>query len=139
LFDEPANMGGDTQAAAAAEKLRAAAPGLKLAGQFNEPDDWRYLRTVDVAIVNPGFGVDAATIAQVKARGREAWLYNTGAPRFTAGLWLWTTGATRVTSSGMRACRPPIPMIPPTGARAMCRFSRRGRRFARRGRTSIWR
>ena len=95
LFDEPANMGGDTQAAAAAEKLRAAAPGLKLAGQFNEPDDWRYLRTVDVAIVNPGFGVDAATIAQVKARGREAWLYNTGAPRFTAGLWLWTTGATR--------------------------------------------
>ena len=96
LFDEPANLGGgESGAAATAAKLRAAAPNIRLGGQFNNPGDRRYLDTVDVAIVNPGYGIDAGTIDALKAAGREVWLYNTGATRFTAGLWLWRTGASR--------------------------------------------
>ncbi len=96
LFDEPGNLGGgDDAAATVAAKLRAAAPGIQLGGQFNTPSDRRYLGVVDVALVNPGFGVDARTIEGLKSAGRGAWLYNTGAPRFTAGLWLWRTGASR--------------------------------------------
>ena len=96
LFDEPGNFGGGASGAAAtAAKLREAAPDARLAGQFNNPEDRRYLEAVDVAIVNPGFGVDLSTIEQLKAGGREAWLYNTGSPRFTAGVWLWRTGASR--------------------------------------------
>jgi hypothetical protein len=96
LFDEPGNFGGGDQGAvAAAAKLRAAVPGVKLAGQFNNPSDRSYLPAIDVAVVNPGFGVDAATIASLGAAGHEVWLYNTGAPRFTAGVWLWRTHASR--------------------------------------------
>ena len=96
LFDEPGNFGGgETAAIATAAKLHTAAPGLRLGGQFNNPADRKYLDAVDVAIVNPGFGVDVGTIGELKASGRETWLYNTGAPRFTAGVWLWRTGAAR--------------------------------------------
>ena len=96
LFDEPGNFGGGEAAAAAtAAKLREAVPGLHLGGQFNNPTDRKYLETVDVAIVNAGFGIDVGTIADLKASGHDVWLYNTGAPRFTAGLWLWRTGASR--------------------------------------------
>ena len=96
LFDEPGNLGGgENGAAIAAAKLRAAVPGVKLAGQFNNPGDWRYLDAVDVAIVDPGFGVNVATIEKLRAMGRDPWLYNTGRPRFTAGVWLWLTHASR--------------------------------------------
>ena len=96
LFDEPGNFGGGVSGAAATvAKLRAAAPDILLAGQFNNPEDRRYLDTVNIAIVNPGFGIDVRTIDELKASGRDAWLYNTGAPRFTAGVWLWRTGASR--------------------------------------------
>lgn len=94
LFDEPSNIGGEGAVATAA-RLRELAPGVKLAGQFNAPEDWRFLPAVDVALVNPGFGVDAATIARIRAQGRDAWIYNTGAPRLTAGFWLWLSGASR--------------------------------------------
>ena len=96
LFDEPGNLGGggDGPSAVAAE-LRRAAPGVKLAGQLNHPDDRRYLDSIDVAIVNPGFGIDAGVIEMLKAQGQDVWIYNTGAPRFTAGLWLWRTHASR--------------------------------------------
>ncbi len=96
LFDEPSNFGGGEAAAAAtAAKLHAISPDVRLGGQFNNPADRKYLDDVDVAVVNSGFGIDVGTIAQVKSSGREAWLYNTGAPRFTAGVWLWRTGASR--------------------------------------------
>jgi len=96
LFDEPSNFGGGAVAAAATSaRLHAISPEVRLGGQFNNPADRKYLDVVDVAIVNPGFGIDVGTIAQLEASGREAWLYNTGAPRFTAGVWLWRTGASR--------------------------------------------
>ena len=96
LFDEPSNVAGGAEGALKdAAILRAKNPNLRLAGQFNSPGDWAYLDSIDVAIVNPGFGVDAETLERVKARGKEAWIYNTGAPRLTAGLWLWRTQAQR--------------------------------------------
>jgi hypothetical protein len=96
LFDEPGNLGGGGGGpSAVAAELRRAAPGVKLAGQLNHPDDRRYLDSIDVAIVNPGFGIDAGVIEILKAQGQDVWIYNTGAPRFTAGLWLWRTHASR--------------------------------------------
>ncbi len=77
------------------QALRTADPAARLAAQFNHPAQARLLDLVDVAIVNPGFGVDAPDIARARGKSREVWLYNTDAPRLTAGLWLRAVGAER--------------------------------------------
>jgi hypothetical protein len=77
------------------QALRAADPQTKLAAQLNNRAQARLLDLIDVAIVNPGFGVDAPDVALARARGRSVWLYNTDAPRLSAGLWLKAVGAER--------------------------------------------
>ncbi|GLI94923.1 hypothetical protein [Methylocystis echinoides] len=97
VTDEPGNAdqtGGDNLLALAA-KLRASAPGIRLGGQFNNPADIKFISAVDAVLINQGFGIDIADVARLRRPGLDVWLYNTGEPRFTAGLWLWMTGASR--------------------------------------------
>ncbi len=75
--------------------LRSHAPSARLAGHLNAPSDQAFVPLFDTVIVNSGFGIDAATLHRLKAAGKGVWLYNTGAPRQTAGLWLWHTAADR--------------------------------------------
>ena len=77
------------------EALRRAVPGIRLGAQLNASADAKLAPLFDVAIVNQGFGTDAADIARTKSSGPEVWLYNTGRFRATAGLWLWLTEASR--------------------------------------------
>jgi hypothetical protein len=96
LADEPSNpdqnamllggLGGD---------LRAAIPGIRLAGQINNPTDRKYLKLFDTVLINDGFGLDRNIVKELQQRGLEVWLYNTGRPRFSAGFWLWHTQASR--------------------------------------------
>ena len=76
-------------------QLRAASPGIRLAGHLNTPGDLRFASLFDTVLLNPGFGIDADKLDQLKASGKSVWLYNTSAPRQTAGLWLWRTSAER--------------------------------------------
>jgi hypothetical protein len=48
------------------QALRTADPAARLAAQINHPAQARLLDLVDVAIVNPGFGVDAPDIARAR-------------------------------------------------------------------------
>jgi hypothetical protein len=96
VADEPSNPDNlETRLRAWIEAIRAAAPAARLAGHLNTPADRRLLGLFDVALVNDGYGLDAASVAEAAANGREAWLYNTGHMRATAGLWLWATAARR--------------------------------------------
>ena len=94
VADEPSNpdlAGGDLQGWV--RRLRAAAPGIRLAAHLNAKSDQPLVSLFDVAIVNGGFGLDTADLAGIAAKGVEPWIYNTDALRFTAGLWLWNSAA----------------------------------------------
>ncbi|MGA8169938.1 MAG: hypothetical protein WB816_03765 [Methylocystis sp.] len=94
ITDEPGNPDqGQNNLLALAAKLRADAPGIRLGGQFNNPRDIQFIDAVDTVLINQGFGIDADEIMSLRRLGREVWLYNTGKPRFTAGVWLWLTDA----------------------------------------------
>ncbi|NOU06754.1 MAG: hypothetical protein HOO99_11295 [Hyphomicrobiaceae bacterium] len=75
--------------------LRAASPGIKLAGHLNTPKDDRYAPLFDTLIINQAFGIEAANISKYTKSGNKVWLYNTFAHRLTAGHWLWNTPAER--------------------------------------------
>lgn len=96
VADEPSNA---DQGGASLEDwvrlLRAKAPRAKLAGHLNNPADARYVALFDTVVVNDGFGIDATQLDALAKSGKALWLYNTFAPRQTAGLWLWRTKAQR--------------------------------------------
>lgn len=77
------------------DALRAAAPGITLAGHLNNPADRQYLSAFDVVVINEGFGLDPSFSRDLAARGLDVWYYNTWSPRVTAGYWLWATDASR--------------------------------------------
>ena len=96
VADEPSNP--DQQAGSLADwvrLLRAKAPGARLGGHLNTPTDTTFVPLFDTVIVNAGFGIDVADLARLKGAKKGVWLYNTWAPRQTAGLWLWRTAAER--------------------------------------------
>ena len=70
-------------------------PRLRIAGHLNAPGDKEFVSLFDTVIINPGFGIDRNNIAQIASNNRDVWIYNTWAPRLTAGIWLNTTKATR--------------------------------------------
>ncbi len=97
IADEPSNhdrAGGPSPADIAAA-VRAVAPGALLAGQLNDPGDIRHAHLFDVAIINPGFGIDSPQVETLRKAGRRVWLYNAGRPRLAAGYWTHLTGAER--------------------------------------------
>ncbi len=96
VADEPSNP--DQHAGPLADwvaQLRAKAPAARLGGHLNTPIDSAFVPLFDTVIVNPGFGIDLADLDRLKAAKKGVWLYNTSAPRQTAGLWLWRTSADR--------------------------------------------
>jgi hypothetical protein len=77
------------------DAIRRADPSARLGGQFNSPSDARFLPLFNVALINTGYGIDQATIGDIRRKGLEVWVYNTARPRLTAGDWLWVTEASR--------------------------------------------
>lgn len=96
VADEPSNPDNpETGMRTWINAIRERAPSARLAGHLNNPSDRRLAGLFDVAVINAGYGVDGARIADLVRDGREVWLYNTGHHRATAGLWLWRTDARR--------------------------------------------
>ena len=94
IADEPSNPDQPADKLSRfASALRDSAPGIKLAGHLNTPNDARLLDLFDVALVNDGYGLDVQAIRSIRRKGATPWLYNTGKMRLTAGLWLWRTEA----------------------------------------------
>jgi hypothetical protein len=96
VADEPSNADhseGDLEGWARA--LRVADPQVKLAAQLNNRADSRLLELFDVVLINAGFGLDVRDISRAAKGGRDVWLYNTDAPRFTPAIWLNAVGASR--------------------------------------------
>ena len=96
IADEPSNpdQGGKGLREWVAD-LRNVAPQARLAGHLNASADIALLSLFDVVLVNQGYGIDLERLQKTAGKGRDVWLYNTGKPRFSAGLWLWRTPATR--------------------------------------------
>jgi hypothetical protein len=97
LVDEPSNPGAQLQPWPRWLEAIRGQPGVsvRLAAHLNAPRDQALLDKFDVVLVNGGFGLDIATIERARAAGPEVWLYNTEAPRLTAGAWLWRSAARR--------------------------------------------
>lgn len=96
VADEPSNP--DQVNAALPDfvkQLRGKARGVRLAGHLNTPVDEKFAPYFDTLIVNQGFGIDAGGLERLRKSGKGVWIYNTFAPRQTAGLWLWRTAAER--------------------------------------------
>ena len=96
IADEPSNPGhADEGLSGFVSALRRLAPEARLAAHLNSPDDWRFVGLFDTVLINAGFGLDAATIAKLGARGLKVWIYNTEAIRWNAGFGLAALGADR--------------------------------------------
>jgi hypothetical protein len=96
VADEPSNA--DQSNAGLADfvkQLRAKSRGVKLAGHLNTPVDEKFAPLFDTLLLNPGFGIDAGPLERIRKSGKDVWIYNTFAPRQTAGLWLWRSAAQR--------------------------------------------
>lgn len=93
--DEPSNPDQNVDVRGWVAALRQHAPLVKLAGHLNSKGDEAMAPLFDVAVINPGYGLDRQRIDSLVSRGRRVWLYNTDDPRLAAGLWLWNTPAVR--------------------------------------------
>lgn len=93
VADEPSAAGTLAPAQALAAALRVARPGIRLAGHLNDPADRRILQDLQIATVNPRFGVAPEDIAALRRDGLSPWLYNMPRLRLAAGFWLWRSGA----------------------------------------------
>ncbi len=96
LADEPSNASAGEPWIdwLAAVRSHAGQP-MRIAGHLNARGDRALLSKFDVVLINGGFGLDLDTIAAARAAGPVVWLYNTEAPRLTAGAWLWRSAAVR--------------------------------------------
>ncbi len=94
VADEPSNpdlAAGDLRGWV--EALRKNAPGVQLAAHLNSKPDRALVPLFNTVMVNAGYGIDINDLEDIWAKKVQPWLYNTGKPRFTAGLWLWRTAA----------------------------------------------
>jgi hypothetical protein len=94
VADEPSNpdiAAGDLNGWV--EYLRKNAPNVQLAAHLNNKNDRALVPMFNTVMVNAGYGIDIADLDDIAAKNVQPWLYNTGKPRFTAGLWLWRTAA----------------------------------------------
>jgi hypothetical protein len=94
VADEPSNpdiAAGDIKGWV--EALRKNSAGVQLAAHLNNKNDRALVGMFNTVMVNAGYGIDIADLDDIAAKNVQPWLYNTGKPRFTAGLWLWRTAA----------------------------------------------
>lgn len=92
--DEPSNVGPHGQSMLGQlAAIRDAVPDIRLAGHLNAPEDQRIAHHFDVALINPGYGIDASDLRALDARGVDAWIYNTGPARLATGFYGWRVGS----------------------------------------------
>lgn len=96
LADEPSNPDQDGPGLEPwIAAIRATVPGARIAAQLNSPADRRLIRHFDTVLLNDGYGLDLASLADAAAFGREVWIYNSTNFRLASGLWLWHSPAKR--------------------------------------------
>jgi hypothetical protein len=94
IADEPSNPGpGHPDPLELARTLRAASPGIRLAGHLNAPDDDRFLDAFDIVLINSGYGVDVTDVQRLRRQDKTPWFYNMEDRRLAAGFYLWRTDA----------------------------------------------
>lgn len=94
IADEPSNPShGNGDVVKLSKAIRAAGRKIKLAAHLNTSADRRFLRYLDYALLNPGFGVDVKNVRRIRASGTRVWFYNMGLPRLASGFYLWKSGA----------------------------------------------
>ncbi|MEA2757219.1 MAG: hypothetical protein QOJ54_3508, partial [Aliidongia sp.] len=94
IADEPGNPGSmPDDLARIRRNLQLAMPHAKIAGHLNSGRDRALLPLFDVPLLNNGFGIDAAEIRDLRAKGSHPWLYNMPDPELAAGFFLWRSGA----------------------------------------------
>jgi hypothetical protein len=94
IADEPGDPGSmPDDLARIRRNLRLAMPRAKIAGHLNSARDRALLPLLDVPLLNHGFGIDAAEIRELRAKGSHPWLYNMPDPELAAGFFLWRSGA----------------------------------------------
>lgn len=80
-----------------ASLLHSANRFAKTAGHLNNPNQKSLLKSLDLALINHGFGVRKQEIARFKSDGdgksNKLWLYNMPRFRLAAGAFLWHSGA----------------------------------------------
>jgi len=59
------------------------------AAHLNQKADKQYLKSLDIALINEGFGVDGKDIERVRTAGTEPWFYNLSSARLAGGFYLW--------------------------------------------------
>ncbi len=94
VADEPSNpdvAAGDLKGWVTA--LRKGATGVRLAAHLNNKADRALVPLFDTVMVNAGYGINLNDLSDIAAQNVQPWLYNTGKPRFAAGLWLWASAA----------------------------------------------
>lgn len=80
-----------------ARLLHSASRFAKTAGHLNHPNQKPLLKSLDLVLINHGFGVRKPDIARFKNEGdgqsNKLWLYNMPRFRLAAGAFLWHSGA----------------------------------------------
>lgn len=89
IADEPSNTDQAQNLAAVSAFLQTESQFAKRAGHLNNPSDVKYLRYLDLVLINAGFGVNPKKIKHLKKAGITPWLYNMQAPRLATGFYLW--------------------------------------------------
>lgn len=75
-------------------RLQSANQSAKAAGQLNHPQQKVLLETLDLIIINHGFGVSLAQTQAIQRRyNKPLWFYNMPSMRHAAGLLLWLSNA----------------------------------------------
>ncbi|WP_420548173.1 hypothetical protein [Curvivirga sp.] len=89
IADEPSNLGTGRHISDLHDFLQNESPFAKKAGHFNSRKDWNYLKFVDLALINAGFGVDIAQIMELKKVQNRIWFYNMEDTRLGSGFYMW--------------------------------------------------
>ena len=76
-----------------ARLLHSANHTAKTAGQLNHPQQRDLIASLDLVIMNHGFGVDVDTVEDIQNQQKQVWLYNMPSMRHAAGLMLWRSQA----------------------------------------------
>lgn len=92
VADEPSNPSSSGSLVNTRDALKqgASEPAKMLtAAHLNNPKDKQWLKLLDIALINDGFGVDKNDIERVRQAGATPWFYNLSNSRVAAGVYAW--------------------------------------------------